>query len=126
MKDDEFVAQLLLLIEEGPKSYSQDDLDTAFAQRDQNWEDKDTTTAHFQEIIDYIAHWGNSTIFKSRLRNQADFFSLFGAINEIINAERLLEIKNRVSELEDFMKTVDDRDMRSKRPLASDYYNATR
>ncbi len=129
MKDDEFVSQLLLLIEEGPKSYSQDDLDIAFAQRDQNWESKDTTTACFEEVINYIAQWAKSdrglSVLKSRLRHQTDFFSLFGAINEIIQMGRLSEVEDPVTKLEKFVKLVDDPEMRIHNKEATVYYNAT-
>jgi hypothetical protein len=38
MKDVEFVALTLLLIDEGPRGYSQDDVDKAFTDRDQSWD----------------------------------------------------------------------------------------
>jgi hypothetical protein len=130
MKDDEFIAQLLLLLEEGPKSYSQDDLDAAFAQREDNWEAKEATTARLQEIIDYVAQWTNSdrgvAIFKSRLRNQADFFSLVGAIDEIINTHGLATIEDPITKLEIFVKAVDDPKTRSSKPEVNAYYNAAR
>ena len=42
MKDVEFVANLLLLLEEGPKGYAVVDLDQAFSDRDQSWEGQNT------------------------------------------------------------------------------------
>ena len=130
MKDDEFVSQLLLLIEEGPKSYSQDDLDEAFAKRDANWESKDTTVARFQDIINYLAQWARTdeglAVLKSRLRYQADFFSLFGALNELMSLDKLSQINDPLSKLESFVKTVDDPAKRLKIKWAYDYYDATR
>jgi hypothetical protein len=37
MKDVELVAQLVLLMEDGPQSFSQDDLDQAYSDRDEAW-----------------------------------------------------------------------------------------
>lgn len=42
MKDLEMVGNLLLLIEEGARSYSQDQLDAAYSDRDEGWGDRDT------------------------------------------------------------------------------------
>jgi len=130
MKDDEFVAQLLLLIEEGPKKDSQDDLDVAFAQRDQNWESKDSTVMRFQDIIDYLAHLGKtekgSAVLRSRLRNQADFFSLFGAINELMQSNKISQVQDPISKLENFIKIVDDPEKRKGMKVANDYSEAVR
>jgi hypothetical protein len=130
MKDDEFVSQLLLLIEEGTKSYSQDDLDNAFAQRDEYWENKETTTNRFQDIINYLAQWTEtergSAILRSRLRYQADFFSLFGAIHELMSVNKLSQIKDPISKLESFVKTIDDPTQRPEIKWAYSYYDATR
>ena len=130
MKDDEFVSQLLLLIEEGAKSYSQDDLDEAFAQRDKYWENKETTTNRFQDIINNLAQWSEtergSAILKSRLRLQADFFSLFGAINELLATNKLSQIKDPITKLESFVKTVDDPYKRPEIKWAYSYYEAAR
>ncbi len=130
MKDDEFVAQLLILIEAGPKKDSQDDLDEAFALREQNWENKDSTITRFQDIIEYLARLGKTesgaALLKSRLRNQADFFSLFGAINEIMQNDEMLQIQNTVASLEEFVKIVDDPGKRSKIKAAKEYFDAAR
>ena len=48
MKDDEFIAQLLLLIEVGPKSYSQDDLDEAFSSRDHLWDGMEIVSERYR------------------------------------------------------------------------------
>lgn len=130
MKDDEYVAQLLLLLEEGPKKDSQDDLDEAFALREQNWESKDNTLTRFQDVIEYLAQLGKTekgaAILKSRLRNQADFFSLFGAINEIMQNDELSQIQDPISKLEDFVKIVDDSEKRAKIKTAKEYFDAVR
>jgi hypothetical protein len=130
MKDDEFVSQLLLLIEEGPRSYFQDDLDQAYADRDQNWEHKDSTSTRFQEIISYLAELANTTkdydIFKSRLRYQEDFYSLFGAINNLIETDRLSHIEGPAAKLESFIKIVDNPEKRLQMGTANQYFEAAR
>jgi hypothetical protein len=130
MKDDEFVAQLLLLIEEGPQKNSQDDLDEAFARRDQNWESRDSTVTRFQDIIDYLAQLAgidkSFTAFKSRLRYQADFYSLFGAINELIQNDKLPGTQNAANKLNDFTRIVDDSEKRQVLTKAQEYFEATR
>ena len=50
MKDVEIVAQLLLFLEEGAKSYSADYLDRAFTDRDSEWEEKDEIESEFRNI----------------------------------------------------------------------------
>jgi hypothetical protein len=130
MKDDEFVAQLLLLIEEGPKKNSQEDLDQAFAQRDQCWESKDGTITRFEEIIDYLAQLSKvekgSVAFKTRLRYQADFYSLFGAINELIQSDKLLLVSDAASRLNNFIRAVDDTEQQSTIKEAKEYFEAAR
>src|SRR5262249_41009842 len=87
MRDDEFIAQLLLLIEEGPKSYSQDTLDEAFSSRDPQWEKMDEVVLEYRKIIetiDQIVRNDNTgELARSRLKNQADFYSFVGAISNL-------------------------------------------
>ncbi|NES77816.1 MULTISPECIES: DUF262 domain-containing protein [Okeania] len=54
MKDVEMVAQLLLFLEEGAKSYSADYLDRAFTNRDSEWEEKDEIEDEFRKTIKSI------------------------------------------------------------------------
>ncbi len=128
MKDDEFVAQLLLLIEEGPKKDSQEDLDETFARRDQNWENKDFTVTRFQDIIDYLAQLGKTekglAVLRSRLRNQDDFLSLFGAINELMQSNMISQVQDPISKLENFIKVIDDPEKRLGIKAANDYLEA--
>lgn len=90
MKDVENVANLLLFCEQGEKSVSQIDLDEAYSKREDEWEKEIQTSSEFTAVIDYISKIMSSdseAIFNSRLRNQADFYSLFGAIFELIVGE---------------------------------------
>ncbi len=93
MKDSEFVGNLLLLIEEGPKSYSQDTLDAAYSDRDETWPSMSSVVEQFTLVISYISDVLNSRddlqLQRTRFRNQADFYSLVGAICNARNEARL-------------------------------------
>jgi hypothetical protein len=124
MKDVEFVAQLLLLIEHGPRSYTQDDLDQAFSERDEAWEAGPDVKDKFRDAIKMIDQLiGNgdvaNTLIRSRLRNQADFYSLFGAICEQPIKEDVDIVRGR---LRDFLETVEDEKQRVNDGKAESYY----
>ncbi len=129
MKDVEFVTLLLLFLEEGVKSYRQDDLDKAFNDRDLAWDNKDEIEDNFKKVINFIKDIidkssQNIKLCKTRLKNQADFYSLFGAISEL-NHENLLEIDSEVgNRLDRFLKLVDSPEQRISIPTAKDYYDA--
>lgn len=138
MKDVEIVAQLLLFLEEGAKSYSADYLDRAFTNRDSEWEEKDEIEDEFRETIKSIGEIldlsKDINLAKTRLKNQADFYSLFGAIAEL-NREDLLEINKEVgSQICHFLKIVEDKELQNKskhelndfQQKASDYYKAAK
>jgi hypothetical protein len=98
MKDVELVAQLLLFLEEGVKSYNQDYLDQAFSERDLLWDNKHEIESEFRKVIELIRNIllecpTDINLCKTRLKNQADFYSLFGAIAEL-NRENLLNISS--------------------------------
>ncbi|NEQ38944.1 MAG: DUF262 domain-containing protein [Okeania sp. SIO3I5] len=138
MKDVEIVAQLLLFLEEGAKSYSADYLDRAFTNRDSEWEEKDEIEDEFRETIKSIGKIldlsKDINLAKTRLKNQADFYSLFGAIAEL-NRENMLDTNKEVgSKIYDFLKIVENKELhiKSKHELndcqqkASDYYKAAK
>jgi hypothetical protein len=87
MKDAENVATMLLFVETGERSLSQADLDKAFSDRDEEWPDQNATVATFLEAVRFVAQIfseSSATVIQaSRLRNQADFYSLFAAIVEL-------------------------------------------
>jgi hypothetical protein len=93
MKDVENVANLLLFCELGERSLSQLDLDNAYSRRDEDWESEQDTTETLTRCIDYINEMFRSPegsgIVNSRLRNQADFYSLFAGIVELQRAQEL-------------------------------------
>jgi hypothetical protein len=133
MKDVELVASLLLLLEEGVNGYSQDDLDKAFSDRDVVWEDAVDIEQRFRETIEFIAslivYPEQNPLSRSRLRNQADFYSLFGAIAECLEAhdpaiqQPKATLANR---LDTFLQTVDDDELRAQSEPATRYLNAAR
>ena len=120
MKDVEFVALLLLFLEEGVKSYRQDDLDKAFNDRDLAWEEQDEIKSEFQQVLLLMKKLldcspENINLSKTRLKNQADFYSFFSTIAELhrdkslnINADvcqRIYELMESVKSSESAIKT---------------------
>ena len=93
------VSQLLLFLDEGTKTYSSDYLDTAFSERDIEWDDKDDVESEFRHTVETIKKIldlsPSINLSKTRLKNQADFYSLFGAIAEL-NREGELTIDEEV------------------------------
>lgn len=93
MKDVESVASLLLFIEVGERSFSQSDLDTAFSNREEEWPDQERVVSTFETALGYIKSLlsgpEGDAIRASRLRNQADFYSLFAAVVELDKEEQL-------------------------------------
>ncbi|MBO6719380.1 MAG: DUF262 domain-containing protein [Rhizobiaceae bacterium] len=87
MKDVENVATMLLFIEQGERSISQSDLDKAFRDREEQWDQANATVAAFRNAIEYIRDIARTqdgpAITASRLKNQADFYSLFAAVIEL-------------------------------------------
>jgi Protein of unknown function DUF262 len=130
MKDVEFVANLLLLLEEGPKGYSVMDLDQAFSDRDQSWENQEDYEARFRStysvIMDMINHPDGGAIKASRMRNQADFYSLFGAVAALQGASQLPPSEDAVKRLGEFLEVVESEDRRAAHPDAKKYYEAAR
>lgn len=129
MKDVEFVTLLLLFLEEGVKSYRQDDFDKAFNDRDVMWDDRDEIESRFKKVIELIKELvkqspKNINLCKTRLKNQADFYSLFGAISEL-NDEKPLQITSEVCKRIDILlKSLDSPEARINIPAAQDYYDA--
>lgn len=128
MKDVEFVASLLLLLEEGPRGYSRDELDTAFSVRDDEWENRLELKDLFRNIVsqckDILEADESGKLRASRLRNQADFYSFFGAL---VAEEGNLPDANKCAEnLVSFIDTLESDLMRLTEPKAGMYYDAAR
>jgi hypothetical protein len=129
MKDVEFVAQLLLLTERGVESYSQDDLDTAYSNRDEDWDDAVRIEKEFRECISTLSDWADDLQIgdAKRLRNQADFYSLYGAVLELKREEQPSDDPARaVGKLERFMQCVVDESQRQANEDAKRYFEAAR
>lgn len=129
MKDIELTAQLLLLVESAPSSFSQDDLDDVYSDRDADWEERQRVEREFRAVIGYLAELaaeGDKPFVGSRLRNQADFYSLFGAVLDLRRAKRLLPSNEAAPALIRFVAKVNNEKKRAKSELAATYYEAAR
>lgn len=127
MKDVELVAQLFLLIEDGTaKGYSKDDLDEAFSDRDIEWEDKARVTEAFKTNIGVIAQIldsdGENVLIRSRLRNQADFYSLFDVIFRLSINKELPEIRTIKDQLIVFISAIDNEEVRAQNEDLDQYF----
>ena len=93
MKDVEFISQILLRLESEPKGYDTDELDEAFGSRDECWEKKEEVTERFKGAIriikDVIKNDKENIITRSRFKNQADFYTLIGAIDSLVQENSL-------------------------------------
>jgi hypothetical protein len=124
MKDTEFVAELLLLEEEGPRGHSINDLDKAFSDRDDAWEGAELYEERFRTAFDTsssILTAGN--LRNTRFRNQADYYSLFGAVDKLLLENALVDEDTAADRLADFLSELEN-------PLAGSaagvYYDAAR
>jgi hypothetical protein len=127
MKDVELVALLLLLLEEGPRSYSTLQLDEAFAVRDSEWTRKGDISDSFRETIKSINTIiaEEEGIERTRLKNQADFYSLFGAVGELLK-EGGSAFSEAGSSLRAFLQSVEDESQRTANSSTKAYYDAAR
>jgi hypothetical protein len=128
MKDVELVALLALLIEDGPAGYSQADLDEAFARRDDDWEQETLVSAKLKGAVEYlkriVPHYAD--IAKSRLRNQADFYSLIGAIVNLDGGGKLPAEKDAASRLMKFMQRLEDDSELAQDSSLQEYFESAR
>lgn len=129
MKDVEFVATLLLLLEEGPKGYSVSAMDAAFSSRDEQWDFESQYEEEFRQIVQYLrdaARTEATFLPQSRLRNQTDYYSLFGALSDLKRDGLLPAISDAAPRLEVFLESVEDQKRREGDPIAQSYYDASR
>lgn len=131
MKDVELVANLLLYFEEGVRGYSQDELDQAFSDRDVEWEERDDAASRFAKTLKCLAQVvirpEAGPLDKTRLRNQADFYSLFTAAAELCKESEAPcqdpEVSRRLAQ---FIYIVEDEEQRKQDKDALDYFAAAR
>ena len=130
MKDVELIAQVLLMIEEGPKGYTSDELDMAFASRDTEWPHIDRVKDVFLQVIEIISEVlnldGENLIKYSRLSNQADYYSLIGAISENIQEGTNISAQQYFLKLSEFISIIENEDSRLQHPDVEHYYQNAR
>ncbi len=128
MKDVQLVAELLLLIERGPRGYSQDELDAAFAERDESWDEKEQVERAFRHAVSYAKELveADDSIRTSRLRNQIDNYSLIGAIAELQKSGTIRPAKAVAPKLAAFARDVDSEEARARETDLNRYYEAAR
>lgn len=130
MKDVEFVAQLLLLLENGPQSFSQDDLDAAYSDRDEEWQEKRRVERTYRRIVNLLRELFEDPIlthpWARRLRNQADFYSLVGAFSRLFERRQLPPTAECAVRLSDFLEVVGNDTHREASDPAKRYYQAAR
>ena len=130
MKDVEFVSTLLLMLEQGTRGTTTGELDEAFSSRDDIWEQKDEVLGRFRRVVDYLKSLLNAEdghlIRGSRLRNQADFYSLFGAIDKLMAEGVNIDINVAKDRLAEFVGRVDDEELRAGDEGLRLYFEAAR
>jgi hypothetical protein len=134
MKDVELVANLLLALEEEAgeehiRGYSQDELDEAFSDRDVTWDNGSSVRRRFADTVGSLARIvakpEGSPLHKTRLRNQADFYSLFMAVSALLTDQEWSD-EDAADRLADFIAVVEDEQRRLGDKAAGDYFKATR
>lgn len=130
MKDVELVAHLLLLLERGARGYSTSDLDSEFSVRDEAWEEKEDVELRFRQTVGILADMLGSSkgdeLSKSRLRNQADFYSLFGAVDELLQEGIAADPETWTTLATAFTERADNEEERITDKPLRDYYEAAR
>jgi hypothetical protein len=129
MKDVELVAQLLLLVEEGPSSFSQDQLDDAYSEREEEWEERQAVERGFRATIGKVEELASAqpyALHQSRLRNQADFYSFFGAVHNLRQERELPDPDEGAEALTSFLQVVGDDRARQRNEDAQTYFDAAR
>lgn len=127
MRDVELTVQLLLLAESGPDTFSQDQIDETYSARDEVWETRGGVERRFRIALGAIVSLldADENLAGSRLRNQADFYSLFGAM---LAGPRDgdLDYARAGRKLTRFLSTVADEQRRQRSANALNYYEAAR
>ena len=133
MKDVENVSTMLLFVENGERSLSQADLDRAYKDIEEDWADRVDTCRQFRKAIEAISAILNQpqgdTISSSRLKNQADFYSLFAAIVELHRGDQMPSPDLAAQRLKEWLDAIDgfDPDKPSKdTEHIADYLEAAR
>lgn len=130
MKDVELFAQILLMIEEGPKGYNSDELDIAFNNRDTEWAQMESVKSLFLSTIEVIAQIlildTENVIKYSRLSNQADYYSLVGALSENMRNGIIITPEIYLEKLKAFVVLVESEEARLGDTEIESYYQNAR
>ena len=130
MKDVEYAAELLLFLENGPRNQTQDDLDDAFGERDEVWEERADIERRFRAVVSALRVIGEgdagALVQRSRLRNQGDFYSLFGAVDQLMVEGALPEAEEIRNRLLCFVAAVEDADKREGFESTKQYFRDVR
>lgn len=130
MKDVEFMGDMLLMLEEGPRGRSVSDLDEAFSGRDEGWENETPIErrfrAAFERLNAILTNGSGINLRTSRLRNQADYYSLLGAVDALLMEGTQLDDATAARRLSHFVTALEDSQKREKDPILTEYYAATR
>lgn len=131
MKDIELTSEVLLYLEIGPRNLSQAELDEAFSSRESAWEQRRDIEKRFRRAIEALRKLTeidvDDPLVKTRFRNQADFYSLFGTIASLQKSGKEKGAsKTLLSRLTDFATKVDSAEARGDNPNISKYYDAVR
>lgn len=126
MRDVEFAAQLLLYAEMGePQSFSQEQLDVAYSDRDSEWNSQARTVKTFKAVVSELSKILPEVSVR-RARNQADFYSIFGSVMELKQLKDAPSPSVIAARLNEFLEIVGDESARSTNADADAYYEAAR
>jgi len=104
--------------------------DGTFIKRDDQLEERVSVADAFRRVIEQIALRTESSygaeISRSRLRNQADFYSLFGAVYELSEKGAMPAEDVACERLLEFLEQVGDQKSWPENPNAAAYYQAAR
>lgn len=128
MKDVEFVTHLLILTEDGVRSHSQDELDKEYGGREDEWPEQQKIDLEFRETIRIMAQISPELLngVCKRLKNQTDFYSLYGAILELSRENSMPTATLMNERLAGFMQAVVAEEGRQKNEAAKSYFEAAR
>ncbi|MGC1274556.1 MAG: DUF262 domain-containing protein [Planctomycetaceae bacterium] len=129
MKDVEIVSTLLLYLEEGVRGYSSKDVDKAFSDREE-WEREEEIVEEYRQVIgslsDLAHHPDGRFMLQSRIRNQADFYSFFAVVADLLREKQKPQDDELLRRLAGFLDKVERAGDAAPPPYVLRYYDAAR